>query len=99
MTVAEITRKTRQEQRLTLAQFGRDLAPIVGRSLTRQAVSHWETGRQQPDEWLLIACALRCSDWRRDWAQACLSEMKPEVFGPAVNVSIPTAITQQETDR
>lgn len=77
MSLSEIVRKTRTDQNMTLEEF----ATALG--ITRQAVSHWETGKRTPDISFLLLASAQNSDWRRAWAQNCLAALKPDVFAPA----------------
>jgi len=84
MTIPSITRRYRQEQKLTLKAFGEELVrEIPGYTFTRQAVFNWEAGMTNPEKYFLLICAMRYGDWRRDWALDCLATLQPEIFAPA----------------
>lgn len=73
--IAEITKRHREKQNMTLNAFGKALG------VTRQAVFNWENGNNQPDKYWLVKIFLDHSDWRFTWALECLVEMDPDNWG------------------
>jgi transcriptional regulator with XRE-family HTH domain len=94
MNVDEITKKYREENDLTLEEFGQALArEIPGASTSKQLVSNWECGRQTPAYYFLISVVLAYSinphDWRAHWAIDCLHALRPELWPAVENKRLP----------
>ena len=88
MTIPEITRRVRRKNKLTLENFGNQLAKgLPGYTFTRQAIFNWENDLTRPDRNFLILCTLKYGDWRRDWAFDCLHAIAPDVFAPATGAA------------
>lgn len=87
MKISYATRHYRKQNKLTLEAFGIALAEKFQEyTFTRQAVHNWENG-SQPDRNFLLLCALRYSDWRRDWALDCLAAINPDLFAPVMSAA------------
>jgi len=71
--IAEITKRVRKEQNMTLDAFGTELG------VTRQAVYNWEHGINKPDKYWLVKMFIEypSKDWRCHWAGECLAELDP----------------------
>lgn len=66
MSIAEIVKQTRSRERLSLSEMGKALG------VARQTVHQWEKGQATPGLSLLLNATKDYSDWRRDFARACL---------------------------
>ena len=65
--INSLTKAERARQQMTLQQFGDALG------VSRQAVHQWESGDNIPDYGRLLVIVETCGDWRKRWAQACIS--------------------------
>lgn len=70
-TTAQITKKYRNQVRLSLAKFSEALG------CSRGAVNQWEHGIVKPNRYRLADFARR-TDWVGDWARECLEIVAPE---------------------
>jgi transcriptional regulator with XRE-family HTH domain len=80
MTIPEIIKKYREQQGLSQQAFADALVHIPGGDLTKQSVSYWENGTQNPGYYFLLVITLLYDDWRRDMALECLAVLKPELY-------------------
>lgn len=81
MTIAEITKKFREEQNLTQQDFADALCQAIpGYEKVKQEISAWENSKQSPDYLFAVLVSVKYSDWRRDWAMAVLAELKPHIW-------------------
>ena len=80
--IAELTKSARKAQGLTMEQFGAALVETLpGVDTSKQAVNHWESGRQPPSYLFLVGIVRSYGDWRYDWAMGCLQALRPGLWG------------------
>ncbi|MBT3390356.1 MAG: helix-turn-helix transcriptional regulator [Chloroflexi bacterium] len=89
--ISTITTKYREEQELTQEQFGEVLFEHVpGMSAkSRQNISAWEKGNQQPLYQDVVLVLLYHRDWRFDWAHEVLAVLKPHIWALDEPVYLP----------
>jgi transcriptional regulator with XRE-family HTH domain len=94
MQTNQITKKTREQQELTLRAFADAInAKLVNTSVTHSTVSRWEdeVTYYEPDLSLLFECvATYRYDWRAQWAVNCIHAMYPDlVESGVISFSLP----------
>lgn len=81
MTISEVTQNQRIDNDMTLEQFSTALcADLPGYKKSRQEVSAWEKGKQNPAYNFLMLVWLTYEDWRSKWALRCLEILKPQIW-------------------
>lgn len=82
--ISQVTKLTRRDLGLSQRKFSEAISEkLPGTEISENLVNHWESGRQTPAYLLLVGMTLAYSDWRYDWALACLQAIKPELWGEA----------------
>lgn len=82
--IQAIITQYREAKHLSLRAFAAALVEnIPGESLTYMAVKNWEDGKYAPQYSFLITLAIKCRDWRGDFALDCLAALKPSLYAPA----------------
>jgi transcriptional regulator with XRE-family HTH domain len=80
----QIVSRYRKSKKLSLRKFAAVLVEnIQGESLSYMTVKNWEDGINTPDFSFLMTLALKCRDWRGDFAFDCLAAIKPNLYQPA----------------
>ena len=80
--IQQIVSTYRRKRNLPL----RDFAAAIG--VSHQSVANWEAGAHTPHPGVLLPLALRCGDWRREFAFDCLAAIQPEVYAPAGEIGV-----------
>lgn len=81
MTVSEITKEALKATSLNQEQFASALnASLVNTGIKRVSISHWANGKCSPETDVLLVIHGAYTDWRRQWAAACLVAKLPECF-------------------
>jgi len=81
MTVAEITKQALDMTGLTQDKFAEKLTQsLVNTGINRVSVSYWLNNKYSPETDTLLVIYGAYTDWRREWAAACLAAKLPEVF-------------------
>lgn len=81
-TVAGVTKSVRKHLNVSLERFGQELVKrLPGVTITRAAVSAWETGKRKPDYVfaLLVLMVYDQFEWQQMWALQVLYMLKPEI--------------------
>lgn len=79
-----IVSRYRKSQKLSLRKFAAALVENVdGESLSYMTIKNWEDGVNAPDFSFLMTIAMKCRDWRGDFAFDCLAALKPHLYEPA----------------
>lgn len=67
--IGNVVKQFRKSLNKTQAQFGRDLA------VTKQCISNWELNKRVPSIDYFRNLTVCFSDWRKEFAEQCLSAM------------------------
>ena len=74
--LGKMIKNYRQSKQMSMQEFADAIAVPGGyKTLSRQAVYHWEHGEWNPSQFALVRIAIETNDWRRDFALDCLSLM------------------------
>jgi len=81
MTISQITKQALDMTGLTQDKFADTLnASLVNTGIKRVSVSNWLNDKYGPETDTLLIIHGAYTDWRREWAAACLVAKLPEVF-------------------
>lgn len=73
----------RKSRKLSLRAFASALVEkTTGESITHQSIKNWEDGTATPNYGFLMMLAMRCRDWRGDFAFDCLAARNPAIYEP-----------------
>jgi DNA-binding transcriptional regulator YiaG len=77
----DVIKSYRSKMNITQGELAAYLVKgVLNKKLSRQAVSNWELGNDEPDVVFLLLCTVIYKDWRRQFVADCLCAMLPEVF-------------------
>lgn len=80
-SISEIVTEHLNESKLTLRAFAEKLTEGLSTDgLTHATIINWRDGNTEPETDFLMRCVAAYSDWRLDFALACLQVKLPEVF-------------------
>lgn len=81
LTIAEITKMAMDTTGLTQDKFADALnQSLVNTGVKRVTVSNWLNNKYGPETDTLLVIHGAYTDWRREWAAACLCSKLPECF-------------------
>lgn len=81
LTIPTITKSTREQQGMSMAEFGNALSQAVpGISISRAAVNLWELGKRRPEYTFVLLVLMKTNDWRAGWAKQVLHVLRPNLY-------------------
>jgi transcriptional regulator with XRE-family HTH domain len=81
LSVKDVVKTYRSKMGLSQVELAASLVNgILNKKLSRQAVSNWELGIDEPEVTFLLQCMAVHDDWRRQFAADCLCAILPELF-------------------
>lgn len=80
MNVAVVVEQALDREGLTLRGMAEKLTESVKVEISHESVHGWRRGSSEPRTDFLLQVLIAYSDWRRDFALACLEAKLPEVF-------------------
>lgn len=81
LMIKDVVKAYRSKMNISQGELAASLVNgILNKKLSRQAISNWESGKDEPDAIFLLQCAIIHEDWRRQFAGDCLCAMIPEAF-------------------